>query len=87
MAIRVVQWTTGNVGKESLTLWASAERLPVMELVRLSEAVREAGNGMQDRVVHSFYKLKRTREQVRDEFGRRSNPSNPGKGQGTPPSS
>jgi hypothetical protein len=29
--------------------------------VRLSETAREAGCGMQDRVVHSFYRLKRTR--------------------------
>jgi serine/threonine-protein kinase len=58
---RIPRKIKGNLGKESLTIYASAERLPPLDLVRLSETVRDAGSGMQDRVVHAFYKLKRTR--------------------------
>ncbi len=50
-----------NIGKELLTVYASTQRLPPPELIRLGAKDKDTGRGMMDRVVHPLYRVKRDR--------------------------
>jgi hypothetical protein len=51
-------------GKETVTLFASKEKFPAGELLRLSKKDRQQGQAMVDRIVHPFYKLERKGKQT-----------------------